>query len=1122
MSRQLLLTIFALFALPTTAFGDEIDELYANEVQPILAKHCYSCHGVDLEESKLRLDLKERALAGGEAFGPALIPGKSSESPLFQFVSREDADLKMPPKGARLSASEIETLKRWIDAGAKWPETVPDNAVGKSKHWSFQPITKPQVPNVHSTPQIALDESLNEVDRFVLDKIRQHGLEFSPKADRRTLIRRLYLVMLGLPPKPEEVDAFLADQSPKAWENLVDHVLKSPHYGERWGQHWLDVVRFGETNGFETNRERPNAWRYRDYVIQSFNEDKPYDQFIREQLAGDVLGSPLGTGFLVAGPYDLVKSPDISLTLMQRQDELTDMVSTTGTAFLGLTLGCARCHNHKFDPVSQTDFYSLQAIFAGVQHGDRNLPLSGDLKDRLLAIDSEVSTLTDQLAKFIPKESRAFLLIDDEDRPQAPQAGVELLVESKGNGVNPDGTDPGFARDPGDLEHSPNISRGKYTWFENTPNKDVVSYRPFVQGSYRVWISWGAGFETHSKDAKYLLDRDGDLATRDDQVLLLTVDQQQRVGRTGSLAGQPVWSGFADGGVIELGPRSAIVLRGGETGTAITADAICLESTNELESAQVVNSLKRNPPSFRPAVQATLNTDSFASVEAKFVRFTIEKTNTGQPCIDELSVYSNNKVVSLGKDGTKLTCSSELPGYEIHKLVHINDGLWGNDHSWISNEDGTGWVQLELPERYAIDRIEWGRDRNGSFADRIATKYRIEVSIDGERWNSVATSSDRLPFQGSNSSNAPPRYVFDNFSPEEQKLGRAWLAELERLTKEKAALRQSDMAYIGRFEQPPKINRLFRGDPMAPREEVQPNTIAVLGRLPIDQSSSESERRATLAKWVASADNPLTARVWVNRIWQYHFGRGIVDTPNDFGANGVAPTHPELLDYLASMLIERGWSTKQIHKAILLSHTWQQDSRPLEKGLSVDGGTQLLWRFPPRRLEAEGIRDSILSVSGNLDQKLGGPGFDGFKVDYENVRHYFPKTEFGPSDWRRMIYMTKVRMEKESTFGVFDCPDSTQVVPKRSVSTTPLQALNLLNGPFVMTQAEIFAKRLESETSTPEGASVAAQVRLAYLLGYNRPATDEEVKFAGEFISEFGLNQFCRAFLNSNEFLFIP
>ena len=325
---------------------------FESQIEPIFQSRCAECHGEDKQKGQFRVDRLAALLKGGDTGEPAVIPGNPKESFLVKAIRHDESGYEMPPKGKKLADSEIALIETWIREGAKTPSRYgPADEKVELTHWSFVPVAKP--------------DSADSIDGFIERKLAENGLKPSSEADRRTLIRRLFLVMLGLPPKPEEVDAFLADERPDAWSRLVEKVLASPHYGERWATHWLDLVRFGETHGFEMNRERPTAWPYRDWVIEAFNSDKPYDQFVREQIAGDGLGSPIGTSFLVAGPVDQVKGQDPSLRLMQRMNELDDMINTTGTAFLGLTTGCARCHNHKFDPISQVDYYAMQAVFAG-------------------------------------------------------------------------------------------------------------------------------------------------------------------------------------------------------------------------------------------------------------------------------------------------------------------------------------------------------------------------------------------------------------------------------------------------------------------------------------------------------------------------------------------------------------------------------------------------------------------------------------------------------------------------------------------------------------------------------------------------------------------------------------
>ena len=887
---------------------------YVRDVQPLFRRHCLECHGPTTQESDFRVDVRSKLLQGGDFGEPAIVPGKSGESPLVILVRGDNPDLIMPPDEDRLTEGEVSLLRAWIDQGAKMPDDA--GTVLTTDHWSFQPIERPLVAKIDG--QVIA----NPIDAFVRARLHAAGLGSSPEVDRATLIRRLYLIMHGLPPTPAQIEQFVTDPGERAYGRLVECVLESPHYGERWAQHWLDLVRFGETHGFETNRERPNAWHYRDYVIQALNEDKPYDEFIKEQIAGDAFGADAATGFLVAGPYDLVKGQDPMLALVQRQDELADIINTTGTAFLGLTLGCARCHSHKFDPITQRDYYSIQAIFAGVQHADRAMPLAPESKEELAAATIRVAALRDQIQRWM-------------------------------------------------AEHG-----------------------------------------------------------------------------------------------------------------------------------------------FRTAVNPSHNVEAFAPTPTRFVRFTVQATNASQPCLDELEIFAGEKNVALAELGAKASCSSSLPGYEIHKLEHVNDGKYGNGRSWISNEAGVGWVEIELPRVETIDRIEWARDREGRYKDRLATQYKIEAAVEPGHWKPIASSDDRLPYATDTSIAS---ISFDGIPERVAAPGKQLFAELKSAEQERDRLSQSQMIYAGTFAQPGPTHRLYRGEPTAQREEVTPDALEVIGTLGLERNSLEQERRVAFANWIADARNPLTARVMVNRIWQHHFGTGIVDTPSDFGANGTSPSHPELLDWLATEFMSNGWSIKHIHRLILLSDTFRQANSPNQKSLQVDASSRLLWRFPSRRLEAEAVRDCVLAVSGALDPRMGGPGFSGFEVEMENVRHYFPKKRFGPEDWRRMIYMTKVRQERDAVFGAFDCPDLSQVMPKRSRSTTPLQALDLFNSQFMLQQAELFAKRLEREAATRE-----EQIRLAFALCFGRRPDETEMRDAAAIADEHGLTTVTRALLNANEFLFIP
>jgi hypothetical protein len=487
--------------------------------------------------------------------------------------------------------------------------------------------------------------------------------------------------------------------------------------------------------------------------------------------------------------------------------------------------------------------------------------------------------------------------------------------------------------------------------------------------------------------------------------------------------------------------------------------------------------------------------------------------------VDELEVYTagdNPRNVALAAHGTRATASGTLPGYAIHKLEHVNDGRYGNGRSWISDEPGKGWVQLEFPDTEKIDRIIWGRDREGRFGDRLATKYRFEVAVETGRWQVVASDDDRLPPGGS-----PAPLPGAGLKPEE----RAEAAELTREQQQlEELLRQAATprpVYAGNFTAPETVHLLARGDPLVKRQVVTPGGLSRFGpALELPPETEEARRRLALARWLTDPRQPTTARVLVNRLWQQHFGTGLVATPSDFGRNGARPSHPELLDWLASEFVAGGWRIKPVQRLIVLSGAYRQASAVNARGLAADAGDRLLWRYPPRRLEAEPLRDAILFVSGRLDRRMGGPGFDLFEPrgnTVQGVKVYVPKIEFGPAEWRRMIYQSKPRMQPDDTFGAFDCPDGGQIAPRRTTSTTPLQALNLLHGNFVVQQAEFFARRVEKEA----GADPAARVRRAFRLAFQREAAAEELAAALPLAREHGLAALCLALMNANEFLYV-
>jgi hypothetical protein len=523
----------------------------------------------------------------------------------------------------------------------------------------------------------------------------------------------------------------------------------------------------------------------------------------------------------------------------------------------------------------------------------------------------------------------------------------------------------------------------------------------------------------------------------------------------------------------------------------------------------------RKGAALRPTVRATTNIDRITPTRTKRLRFTIRETNSLEPCVDELEVFNTAGInVALASAGARLKTSGDKISRNRHEPSFIHDGRYGNERSWMSNEKEKGWVELEFPREEEITHIVWSRDRLGKLVDRLALDYVIEIGLD-TGWQVVADANDRHRHQVG--LGAGPEFSSEGLPPEQAKEVRMLLNERGALFAKIKAGEQGQLAFAGTFSQPDEIRVLNRGDPEQPREKVAPAVLSALGQVTLADQTPEQQRRKALADWIASPHNPLTARVMVNRIWQGHFGTGLVATPSDFGRMGMRPTHPELLDWLAGEFIRSGWSVKHLHRLIVLSGAYAQSSVGSDRTVRSDSGNALLWRFPSRRIEAETLRDSMLAVSGKLNLTMYGSGYDLFDKR-GGLSGFKPVETFTPKNQRRMIYAHKVRREPETVFGAFDCPDAGQSTATRRASTTPIQALNLFNSRFTLEHAEAFAQRVKRDA----GPDAAAQIRRAYQLAVNRDPAEDELKDALPYVKQHGPTVLCRALFNSNEFLFIP
>ena len=985
---SLIFAILLTAITPLCAAGEKVD--FDQQVAPILAERCLGCHsgakpkgGLDLTGSK--------AVLKGTKNGPAVIAGKPEESPLWTRVEAGE----MPPKKP-LSAEEKAILKTWIAKGAGWGTDPIDPLRMTTKQragfdwWSLKPLRRPVSPKGGDAAW-----PINPIDRFVLERLDAAGLKPSAEADRRTLIRRLSLDLLGLPPTWEEVDAFVRDERPDAYERLVDRLLASPHYGERWAQHWLDVVRYGESGGFERNDPRRNSWHYRDWVVQAFSADMPYDQFCRLQLAGDILqpGDPdaiKASGYLVAGIHNTVLPGIKALQDAAFHEELEDLVGNVGQTFLGMTANCARCHDHKFDPISQIDYYRLASALSGVRHGEAELP-SPNFKaetDRISAALAEIAKRLTEMDAPIRKEIMAARKAPVASGP-APIAAWDFREGGKDRIGNLHAQPSGGARFTSDGL----VLDGKLA-FARTPTIP----RALREKTLEAWVR------------------------------LANLDQR-------------------GGGVmtIEEGDKFDAIVFGEQEAKRWMAGSDFFKRTKSAGGP-----LETAAPS-RPVHIAI--------------------------------AYRADGTIAIYRDG--------LP----YGQSYVSSG----PQSFNANQ-----AHIKFGNRHGVpggNKMLAGIVERARLYDRALTNDEIAISAKVENFVTETELVARLT--------EPQRAKRTDLLKQR--------AELEtQLAKVKPG--KGAKAYTNRPVMPQTMRVMHRGQVSEPGNVVSPGGVAALGKadFKLEPNVAEGTRRVKLAEWITSPENPLFARVMVNRLWHHHFGIGIVETPSDFGFNGGRPSHPELLDWLASEFVERGYRLKEMHRLIVTSRTYRQSSMPKIDGLKKDAESRLLWRKRPMRIEGEVLRDSLLAVTGLLDRSVGGQGFSDYKENNNAGTTYFdPIDPVGPQFHRRSLYRFRPRSASQGLLDAFDCPDTAGSAPRRNVTTTPLQALALWNGPFALRMADTLADRIR-KAKAPEGEVVAS-----YRLVLQRDPTMEERGRATRLVEQHGVRALARVLFNSNEFLVI-
>jgi cytochrome c553 len=966
------------------------ERLFEDRIAPLLTARCVRCHQGDETQGDVRLTQADQVI-DGQGDGWLVVPGKPAESYLLDVIS--GAEPSMPKSGEPLTAAEVEAVRNWIAAGAPWPKdrTLRDDPLD---WWSLRPLTRPELPELSASDEAW---ARNPIDRFIIAKLREKTLAPSPEADRRTLIRRLSFDLVGLPPTPERIEEFVNDSDPAAYERLVDELLASPHHGERWARHWLDVVHYGDTHGFDKDKVRPHAWPYRDYVIRSLNEDKPYHRFVREQIAGDHF-SPMSAdgvvamGFLAAGPFDFVGQIEVRDGTLEKRRvrnlDRDDMVATTMNTFVSLTVQCARCHNHKFDPIQQEEYYRLQAVFAGIDRADRPYEVSPDVSSQRRDLAKRVQ----ELQEWIQTEEA---VIQQKAGPRLETIAARL---AELRGQTPPDAQPEFGY------HS-QIANARDTtkWVQLDLGSIQAIDRILYVGCHDTFAGIGAGF---GFPLRYKLE--------------ISNDPKFREGVT----------------VVE-----------------------------DQTQADVVN----------PGVEPRLC--SVAGQHARYLRFTATK----------LAERKGDYIFALA---------------EI--AVHSPDGRNLASQALVTSLDS-----IEAPVRWRMTNLVDGYSYRWStevvrqeFAD-LTREYEhlIESATDTATRERLAARRKQL---------ADAKNALASLPAQQQVYAAATHFEARG-------------QFTPTLGKPRPVHLLARGNEAQPvGEPLAPGTLSCLPNLAHDFSStvleSESARRAALAEWIANTRNPLTWRSIVNRMWHYHFGRGIAATTSDFGRMGTPPTHPELLNWLAVEFRDSGQSLKALHRLIVTSATYRQASTHDEAKSTRDASNLYLWRFNRRRLEAEAIRDSILMVSGRLDRTMGGPGFRtfGFEDDHSPRYKYH---EYDPSDWathRRSIYRFVVRSVPDPLMTALDCADPSQAVPERNETLTALQALSLLNNKFTVAMAESMASRIRSESQALED-----QLDRAFRLALGRGPSPEELSSLVTLAEEHGMPSVCRVLFNMNEFLFV-
>ncbi len=950
---------------------------YTEDVEPIFRARCYSCHAGEAQEAGLRLDLRDRALQGGDS-GAAVVPGDAQRSPLLLRVAGVGDLERMPPEGEGrpLSDEEVGRLRAWIEQGAAWPVEAADARRRENEHWAFEPIADPQVPRIDDPSWVR-----NGIDAFILRKLQQEAVMPSPQADRATLIRRVYLDLIGLPPSPVEWERWMREPSDSWYAMLVEHLLDSPHYGERWGRHWLDLARYADSDGFEKDSPRPHAWRWRNWVIRSFNEDKPFDEFTTEQLAGDLLPDnsleqTVATGF---HRNTLINREGGTDPEEDRTKRTVDRTNTLGKVWLAMTLECAQCHTHKYDPFTQREYYQMYAFFNSLREPDIGAPLSHDRKEY-------------EAARAVFDEQHAVHI--DAIKRYEEEKLTEAFTQWQASG--PEASIVWFALEP---EH---VAAKQGTRLQVLPDRSVL-----------------ATGENPGRAEQYTL-----------------VLHTKLEGITGVRL-----EAMADDRLPQGGPG-----RGADGNFLITQFAVTAAPADGTAPAQdvVLNNARSDhaEPGGKPELAINTSDGDGWSIAPRF-----GKTHT--------ATFQTESPVGWSS-GTRLTVTIQQSS--TRKLYH-NIGRFRISVTTLADTAPPLFGMTDLLAR----ALQTPVDQRSATEQEQLLAYHRRIDPELQRLRAAAREHEK---------EAPA-------SPYET----------------------TKAQVVAELRQPRETHVLQRGDFLQPGARVTADTPAVLPELKVN---SERADRLDLARWLVSEVHPLTARVTVNREWARFFGRGLVGSLHDFGTQGQAPSHPELLDWLAHRFRADGWSLKRLHRLIVASATYRQSSAARPELRQRDPLNTWLSHQNRLRVEAEIVRDLALAASGLIRHRLGGPSVRPPQPEGVAMLGYAGSVKWKVSDgddrYRRGVYTFFQRTVPYPMLIAFDAPDSNLSCTRRERSNTPIQALTMWNDPVMFECAQALGRRIvrEKPASHSEESTTDDRIRHAFRLCLARDPSPQDLAVVRE------------------------